>query len=122
MTIHLATPLSSNPSQQHQAYFPRQPPGPRKNTGSANLCHSSTSGKLGTSPEPEQVNAFFKLLDQRYGRKSTLITTNLAYEEWYQLFQRKSLVDAMLDRLKHHCVTINIDGPSLRAPDLPPDS
>jgi len=39
--------------------------------------------------QPEQVNAFFKLLDQRYGRKSTLITTNLAYEEWYQLFQRK---------------------------------
>jgi len=67
--------------------------------------------------QPEQVNAFFKLLDQRYGRKSTLITTNLAYEEWYQLFQRKSLVDAMLDRLKHHCVTITIDGPSLRAPD-----
>ncbi|MDX2313638.1 MAG: IS21-like element helper ATPase IstB [Gammaproteobacteria bacterium] len=72
--------------------------------------------------QPEQVNAFFKLLDQRYGRKSTLITTNLAYEEWYQLFGRKSLVDAMLDRLQHHCVTISIDGPSLRAPDPPPDS
>jgi DNA replication protein DnaC len=54
--------------------------------------------------EPEQVNAFFKLLDQRYGRKSTLITTNLAYEEWYQLFQRKSLVDAMLDRLIEHAI------------------
>ena len=72
--------------------------------------------------QPEQVNAFFKLLDQRYGRKSTLITTNLAYEEWYQLFGRKSLVDAMLDRLQHHCVTISIDGPSLRAPDEAPDS
>ena len=72
--------------------------------------------------QPEQVNAFFKLLDLRYGRKSTLITTNLAYEEWYQLFGRKSLVDAMLDRLQHHCVTIHIDGPSLRAPDQPPDS
>ena len=72
--------------------------------------------------QPEQVNAFFKLLDLRYGRKSTLITTNLAYEEWYQLFGRKSLVDAMLDRLQHHCVTITIDGPSLRAPDEPPDS
>lgn len=67
--------------------------------------------------KPEQVNAFFKLLDQRYARTSTLITTNLPYEEWYPLFQRKSLVDAMLDRLQHHCITINIDGPSLRAPD-----
>jgi DNA replication protein DnaC len=67
--------------------------------------------------KPEQVNAFFKLLDQRYGRTSTLITTNLPFDEWYQLFQRKSLVDAMLDRLQHHCITIRIDGPSLRAPD-----
>lgn len=72
--------------------------------------------------QPEQINAFFKLLDLRYGRKSTLITTNLAYEDWYQLFQRKSLVDAMLDRLQHHCVTITINGPSLRAPDPPPDT
>ena len=69
--------------------------------------------------KPEQVNAFFKLLDQRYGRCSTIITTNLDYDEWYNLFQRKSLVDAMLDRLKHHCITIRIDGPSLREPDTP---
>jgi DNA replication protein DnaC len=65
----------------------------------------------------EQVNAFFKLMDMRYGRKSTLITTNLDYEEWYELFQRKPLVDALLDRLQHHCITIRLDGPSLRATD-----
>jgi DNA replication protein DnaC len=62
----------------------------------------------------EQVNAFFKLLDQRYSRGSTIITTNLDYPEWYDLFRRKALVDAMLDRLRHHCITIQIDGPSLR--------
>lgn len=65
----------------------------------------------------EQVNAFFKLLDQRYGRVPTIITTNLIYSDWYELFQRKSLVDALLDRLQHHCITIEIDGPSLRTPD-----
>ncbi len=69
--------------------------------------------------KPEQVNAFFKLMGERYGRKSTIITTNLDYPEWYDLFKRKSLVDALLDRLKHHCITIKIDGPSLRA--LPND-
>jgi DNA replication protein DnaC len=42
------------------------------------------------------------------------ITTNLDYPDWYGLFQRKSLVDAFLDRLKHHCITIRIDGSSLR--------
>ncbi len=65
----------------------------------------------------EQVNAFFKLMDLRYGRRATLITTNLEYEEWYELFQRKALVDALLDRLQHHCTTIRLHGPSLRATD-----
>ena len=66
--------------------------------------------------KPEQVNAFFKLMEQRYHRKSTIITTNLEYDQWYELFQRKSLVDALLDRLRHRCITIRIDGPSLREP------
>lgn len=66
--------------------------------------------------KPEQANAFFKLMEGRYGRRSTIITTNLAYDQWYDLFQRKPLVDALLDRLKHRCITINIDGPSLRKP------
>jgi len=72
--------------------------------------------------KPEQVNAFFKLMDMRYGRRPTLITTNLDYPDWYELFQRKPLVDALLDRLQHHCITIRIDGPSLRVPDPDPAS
>ncbi len=72
----------------------------------------------------EQVNMFFKLMGERYGKSSTIITTNLDYADWYDLFQRKSLVDALLDRLKHRCITININGPSLRSPvetnDTPP--
>lgn len=68
------------------------------------------------SLKPEQVNAFFKLMGERYGKKSTLITTNLDYPDWYDLFKRKSLVDALLDRLKHYCITLRISGPSLRIP------
>ena len=55
-------------------------------------------------------------MDQRYARVSTIITTNLDYPEWYELFDNKPLVDALLDRLRHHCITIRIDGPSLREP------
>lgn len=69
------------------------------------------------SLKAEQVNAFFKLMGERYGRTSTIITTNLDYPEWYDLFQRKPLVDALLDRLKHRCITIRINGPSLRVPN-----
>lgn len=67
----------------------------------------------------EQANAFFKLMEGRYGRRSTIITTNLVYDQWYDLFQRKPLVDALLDRLKHRCITIKIDGPTLRDPVYP---
>ena len=66
--------------------------------------------------KPEQINAFFKLMGERYGKKSTILTTNLDYPEWYDLFQRKNLVDALLDRLNHYCITIRINGPSLRVP------
>jgi DNA replication protein DnaC len=64
----------------------------------------------------EQINMFFKLIDMRYRKKSTIITTNLDFEAWYDVFRHKELVDAMLDRFKHYCTTIRIKGPSLRAP------
>ena len=59
---------------------------------------------------------FFRLIDQRYSRTSTIITSNLDLPQWYDLFHKKPLVDALLDRLQHHCVTIRINGPSLRGP------
>ena len=66
---------------------------------------------------PEQSNIFFKLMEERYVRKvCTLITTNLDYEEWYGFLGQKPMVAALLDRLRHHCTTIRIDGPSLRTP------
>ena len=40
--------------------------------------------------KPEQVNAFFRLMDQRYGRVSTIITTNLEPAAWYELFQQQA--------------------------------
>ena len=65
---------------------------------------------------PEQSNIFFKLMEERYNRKSTLITTNLDYDQWYEFLGQKSMVDALLSRLRHHCTTIRIAGSSLRPP------
>jgi DNA replication protein DnaC len=63
----------------------------------------------------EQMNAFFKLMKERYeAGKSTIITTNLEPENWYHLLKPKDMVDALLDRLYHRCVVVKIDGPSLR--------
>lgn len=65
---------------------------------------------------PEQTNLFFKLMEERYTRKSTIITTNLDYDDWYAFLGRKEMVGALLSRLRHHCHTLRIDGPSLRTP------
>lgn len=65
---------------------------------------------------PEQSNIFFKLMEERYGRKSTIISTNLAYDDWYGFLGQKEMVGALLDRLRHRCNTVRIEGPSLRAP------
>ncbi len=52
-------------------------------------------------------------MEERYRRRSTIITTNLEYEEWHNFLGNKALVDALL---RHHCQTVRIDGPSLREP------
>ena len=65
---------------------------------------------------PEQTNIFFKLMEERYRRRPTIITTNLEYEEWHNFLGNKPLVEALLSRLRHQCHTVRIDGPSLRDP------
>lgn len=66
---------------------------------------------------PEQSNIFFKLMEERYtANRSTIITTNLDYKEWHGFLGQKDMVGALLDRLRHRCTTIRINGPTLRTP------
>lgn len=66
---------------------------------------------------PEQSNIFFKLMEERYTRRvATIITTNLDYDEWYAFLGQKDMVAALLDRFRHRCHTIRVEGPSLRTP------
>jgi DNA replication protein DnaC len=65
---------------------------------------------------PEQSNTFFKLMEERYGRRPTLITTNLDYDQWHHFLGNRPMVEALLSRLRHRCQTLRIDGPSLRNP------
>ena len=64
--------------------------------------------------KPEQSNIFFKLMEERYRRYPTIITTNLGYDEWPNFLGSRPLVEALLSRLRHQCHTVQIDGPSLR--------
>jgi DNA replication protein DnaC len=66
--------------------------------------------------KPEQSNIFFKLMEERYRQHSTIITTNLIYDEWPNFLGSRPMVEALLSRLRHYCHTLHIKGPSLREP------
>jgi DNA replication protein DnaC len=66
--------------------------------------------------KPEQSNIFFKLMEERYHRHSTIVTSNLEYDEWHNFLGNRPMVEALLSRLRHYCHTVRINGPSLRDP------
>lgn len=59
----------------------------------------------------------FQLIDKRYENKSTIITTNLNFDEWGDLFSDEKIAAAILDRLLHHATVIPITGKSYRIKD-----
>jgi len=66
---------------------------------------------------PEQTNLFFKLMEERYvAHRASIITTNLEYDQWRQFLGNEHLTSALLSRIRHRCITLNIEGPSLRSP------
>jgi DNA replication protein DnaC len=60
------------------------------------------------------VEDFFEIVSRRYEKGSIIITTNRSLPEWGQVFIDKTLTTAVIDRLLHHCHTINIEGESYR--------
>jgi DNA replication protein DnaC len=62
----------------------------------------------------EECNLFFRFISQRYERASTIITSNKAFADWAELFSDPVIVTAILDRLLHHSIVINIKGNSYR--------
>ena len=60
------------------------------------------------------VELLFRVFGERYERASVLITTNLPFGEWNQIFQGERMTGALLDRLTHHCHIFEMNGESYR--------
>ena len=56
----------------------------------------------------------FQVFADRYERGSLLVTTNLPFSEWGQIFQGERMTAALLDRLCHHCHIFEMNGESYR--------
>ncbi|SDM02471.1 DNA replication protein DnaC [Segatella bryantii] len=66
------------------------------------------------SCDKEGGELLFNHLSLRAGKKSTIITTNLAFNRWNEIIKDKVLVAAMVDRLTHKAFIINMTGDSYR--------
>lgn len=62
----------------------------------------------------EEMEVLFTLLAERYERGSVLLTSNLAFSQWEQIFKDPMTTAAAIDRLVHHSVIIELNIPSYR--------
>ena len=56
----------------------------------------------------------FEIFNQRYERGSTLVTSNLPFDEWTEILGGERLTGALLDRLTHHVHILEMNGESYR--------
>lgn len=57
---------------------------------------------------------FFQLIDRRYERNSTIVTTNINFSQWDDIFGDPLIAGAIVDRLLHHATVVTIKGKSYR--------
>lgn len=64
--------------------------------------------------QAEETEVPFTLLAERYERRSMVITSNLVFSQWEQIFKNPLTTAAAIDRVVHHSVILEFDVPSYR--------
>lgn len=65
----------------------------------------------------EEMEVLFTFLAERYERRSVMITSNLVFSQWDQIFKDPMTTAAAIDRLVHHATILEMNGRSVRAED-----
>lgn len=70
---------------------------------------------LGIAPlSVEQLRDLLEIIDERYQKRSTLITSQLPIASWHEALDDPTMADAILDRVVHNAYKIKLDGDSMR--------
>jgi len=62
----------------------------------------------------EEVEVLFTLLSERYERRSLVVTSNLVFSQWDQIFKNPMTTAAAIDRVVHHATILEFNVPSYR--------
>ena len=55
-----------------------------------------------------------EILEDRYGERSTIITSQMPVSQWYDIIDNSTIADAVLDRIIHNSYTMDLQGDSMR--------
>jgi DNA replication protein DnaC len=67
--------------------------------------------------ERQGANLFFQLISRRYEKGPMILTSNQSFGAWGEVFGDRVIATAILDRVLHHAITVNIRGNSYRLKD-----
>jgi len=65
--------------------------------------------------EKSETDVLFTLLSERYETRSLLITSNLSFSQWDNIFKDQMTTNAAIDRLVHHATILELNASSYRA-------
>ncbi|WP_256365410.1 MULTISPECIES: ATP-binding protein [unclassified Nitrobacter] len=76
-------------------------------------CWCSTTGGTHTLNDQQRLD-LLEIFEERYRRKSTLITAQLPVAQWHDMIGEPTIADAILDRIIHNAHRITLEGESMR--------
>jgi DNA replication protein DnaC len=64
--------------------------------------------------DPQSRIALLDIIEDRHQKRSTVVTSQIPVKEWYDIIGEKTIADAVLDRIVHHSIRVELFGESLR--------
>ena len=82
-------------------------------TKTLNRCRLLVLDEIGFLPyDPTASSFLFQIISARYETASTFYTTNYPFSQWTQFIKDKGIVTAIVDRIAHHSIILNMNGPT----------